>query len=193
MSSLGVPIVANWLTKFLVMKFRTIFAITAICFFAIGCKSKIAMDYNDMIVQKQKGLAADMDATGPNLKNYFASFEYDSIASIGSRMETKIDMIIKEIQNKPAPKAKEGENFKKAALRYFDYMKSIYTSYKNYGLQTTPEGRQIQLQVMSMVVKHEDGMIADMQDAQKIFAKDNGFKIKSAKKNVSLTASPPNQ
>jgi len=181
------------ITKLLVMKFRTFFAIVGICFFAIGCKSEIAMDYNDMIVQRQKGLGADMEATEPGLKNYFASFEYDSIVHVSNKMETKIDSILQEIRKKPAPKVKEGENFKKAALRYFDYMKSIYTSYKNYGLQRTPEGRQIELQVMSMVVNQEDKMIADMQEAQKIFAKDNGFKIPSPKKNVSLTANPPNQ
>ena len=177
------------------MKFKSIFTIAVICLFAIGCKSKIAMDYNNTIAKKQKSLGKSMDEAEPNLKNYFASFEYDSIASVSSRIEAKIDSIIKEIKNVPAPNVKEGENFKKAALTYFDYMKSIYTSYKNYGLQTTPEGRQIQLQIMSLVVSKEDNMIADMQEAQRIFAKDNDFKIQSEKKrqNSSLTASPPNQ
>jgi len=152
----------------------------------MGCKSKIAMNYNDMIVEKQKSLGKNMDQAAPLLKNYFASFEYDSIASVSSRMETKIDTIIREIAKKPVPPVKQGENFKKAALRYFDYMKSIYTSYKNYGLQNSPEGRQIQLQVMTMIINNEEKMIAEMQKAQKIFAKDNGFKIQSSKQNSSL-------
>jgi hypothetical protein len=153
------------------------------------------MDYNDMVVKKQKSLAMSMDEAEPKLKKYFASYEYDSIVGVSSRMEAKIDAIMQEIKNKPAPKVKQGENFKKAALNYFDYMKSIYTSYKNYGSQTTPEGRMFQLQIMSMVTRQEDKMIADMQQAQRIFAKDNGFKIKSSKQKQSgsLTASPPNQ
>jgi len=175
------------------MKFRTFFAVIVICFFAIGCKSKIAMDYNDMIVQKQKSLGTDMDAAEPKLKNYFASFEYDSIVSVSNRMEAKIDSIIQDIKNKPAPKVKQGDNFKKAALNYFDYMKSIYTSYKNYASETTPEGHQIGQKIISMVTNEEDSMIASMQKAQRIFARDNGFKIKSAKQNGSLTANPPNQ
>ena len=168
------------------MKCKTIVSIAIICFLAIGCKSKIAKDYNDMIVERQKSLGKSMDQAAPLLKSYFASYEYDSIASISGRMEIKIDTIIKEIAKKPAPHVREGENFKKAALHYFDYMKSIYTSYKNYGLQNSPEGRQIQLQVMSMIINNEDKMIADMQKAQKIFAKDNGFKIRSSKQNSSL-------
>ena len=177
------------------MKFRTVFTIASICFFAIGCKSKMALDYNDMIVKKQQSLAKSMDATEPQLKNYFANYEYDSIASVSSRMEAKIDSIMRDIQNKPAPKVKQGENFKKAALNYFDYMKTIYTSYKNYGSETTPEGRIVGKEVISRVTSQEDEMIADMQKAQRIFAKDNGFKIKSTnqKQNGSLTASPANQ
>lgn len=152
----------------------------------IGCKSKIAMNYNDMIVEKQKSLGKNMDQAAPLLKNYFATYDYDSIASVSSRMEIKIDTIIKEIARKPAPPVEQGENFKKAALRYFDYMRSIYTSYKNYGLQNSPEGRQIQLQIMTMIIHNEDKVIAEMQNAQKIFAKDNGFKIQHSKQNASL-------
>ena len=168
------------------MKCKTIVAIAVIGSMAAGCKSKLAIDYNDMIVKKQKSLGRGMDAVAPLLKNYFASFQYDSIASVSSRMEAKIDTIIRDIAKKPVPNVKQGDNFKKAALHYFDYMKSIYTSYKNYGLQNSPEGRQIQLQIMSMIIKNEDKMIAEMQKAQQIFARDNGFKIRPSKQNSSV-------
>jgi hypothetical protein len=176
------------------MKFRTVFSIAVVCFFVIACKSKVAMNYNDLIVKKQKVLNASMDKTEPALKNYFASYEYDSIVSLSSRMEASIDSIARSIKNTAAPKVKQGENFKKAALNYFDYMKSVYTGYKNYGLQTTPDGRQIQLEIMSKLTGQEDKAIADMHEAQRIFAKDNGFKIELEKKSQSksLTASPPN-
>ena len=177
------------------MRLKTILPIAIICFFAIACKSKMAIDYNDLIAKKQTELGESIDKVEPNLKNYFASYQYDSIVSVSSRMEAKVDSVMKEIKSKPAPNVKEGENFKKAALHYFEYMKSVYTSYKNYGLQTTPEGRQIQQQIMSMVVSQEDKAIADMQQAQKIFAKDNGFKIKVEKKSQSnsLTANAPDR
>jgi hypothetical protein len=168
------------------MKRKTIVGVAIICFMGMGCKSKIAMNYNDMIVEKQKTLAKNMDHAEPLLKTYFSSYQYDSIASVSASMETKIDTIIKQIAKKPAPTVKQGENFKKAALHYFDYMRSIYTSYKNYGLQNSPEGRQIQLQIMTMIINNEDKMVAEMQKAQKIFAKDNGFKIQASKQNASL-------
>ena len=170
------------------MKFKTFFPVIGICFFATGCKSKIAIEYNNMVVENQKSLGNAMVVAEPQLKNYFASFEYDSIVTVSNRLEVKIDSILQEIKKKPAPKADQGENFKNVALKYFDYMKSIYTSYKNYGLQTTPEGRQIEREDMSMVLSQEDKMIADMQEAQMIFAKDNNFKIRATNQNNSLVA-----
>jgi len=175
------------------MKFRFVFTFSLFCPFLIGCKSRVAMDYNNMIVKNQQELNKSIDITEPSLKNYFASYEYDSIASISARMEAKIDSIIGAIKKTPPAKVQQGENFKRAALNYFGFMKSIYTSYRNYGLQTTPEGRQFQLQVMSTMISQEDKAIADMQKAQRIFAKDNGFRIQSEKKRESnsLTANPP--
>jgi hypothetical protein len=176
------------------MKFKTVFTIASICLFTIGCKSKIAKDYNDMVVKKQKSLAESIAQNEPQLKTYFGNYEYDSIASISGRMEAKIDSIIRYIKGRPAPKARQGENFKKAALNYFDYMKTLYTSYKNYGLQNSPEGRIVGREVIARVTSEEDKMIAQMQEAQVIFAKDNGFKIKPARKpGRSYTASPGNQ
>jgi len=178
----------------MVMKFKTLFTIATICCFAIGCKSKIAKDYNDMIVKKQKSLAGSIDENEPKLRNYFANYEYDSIAAVSGRMETKIDSIIQSIKRKPAPKATQGENFKKAALNYFDYMKTLYTTYKNYGLTTSPEARIVGREIISRVTSQEDKMVADMQQAQRIFAKDNEFKITPAvKQSRSYTANPPNQ
>ncbi len=175
------------------MKFKTLFTIATICFFAIGCKSTIAKDYNDMIVKKQKSLAVSIDQNEPKLRDYFANYEYDSIASVSGRMEAEIDSIIKDITSRPVPKVKQGENFKKASLNYFDYMKTLYTAYKNYGSQTTPEGRIVGREVIARVTPEEDLMIAQLKEAQRIFAKDNGFKIKPAKESRSYTASAPSK
>jgi hypothetical protein len=171
------------------MKRKIIFLMAVVFLFAAGCKSKKAMDYNEMIVKEQKKLAQSMDEEAPELRNYFSNYQYDSIARVSSRMEARINIIINEINKTPVPNVSQGANFKKAALQYFNYMKSIYTAYKNYGMQTSPDGREIEMQVIQKMTSGEDQVIADMQDAQQIFAKNNGFKIKSAKeKSGSLTA-----
>ena len=175
------------------MKWKTIVAIATIGFLAAGCKSKLAKDYNDMIVKEQKKLAQAMDQEAPKLKTHFANYEYDSIVSVGNRMEAKISAIINEVNKKAVPNVSQAANFKKAALQYFNYMKDVYTAYKNYGMQTTPDGREIHMQVVTKMTNGEDRVIADMQKAQQIFAKNNGFKIKPAKQkdSGSFTAQSP--
>ena len=167
-----------------VMKFKLFIVIASLSL--LGCKSDIARKYNDMIVQQQNKLKAGMDEAEPRLKNYFATFEYDSIVSISGRMETKIDSIEQEIKNKPAPKADQGENFKKAVLNYFDYVKSVYANYKNYGMQDNPKGRMYAVQDIAVILKQEDKVFDDMLKAQSIFAKDNNFKIRKVKEENSL-------
>jgi hypothetical protein len=101
------------------MKGKTIVAIAIICFSGIGCKSKVAMNYNDMIVEKQKNLGKNMDQAAPLLKSYFASYQYDSIACVSSKMEIKLDTIIKEIAKKPAPRCKTGRKFQEGSTPLF--------------------------------------------------------------------------
>lgn len=139
-----------------------------------------------MIVQQQNILKKGMDEEEPKLKNYFATFEYDSIVNASARMEARIDGIIQKIQKESAPKVEQGENFKKAALDYFSYFKSVYDSYKNYGSQTEAQGRMYAGQGMTMILSEENKRIADMLEAQKIFAKDNNFKIKESTQNNSV-------
>ncbi len=166
------------------MKFQLFIAIT--CVLLLACKSDVARKYNDMIVQQQNKLKAGMDEAEPKLKNYFASFEYDSIVSISTRMESRIDSIIQKIKTEPAPKAEQGENFKKAVLNYFDYVKSVYANYKNYGLQDNPKGRLYAVQDIAMILKQENKIFDDMLKAQSIFARDNNFKIREVKQENSL-------
>jgi hypothetical protein len=151
-----------------------------------GCKSNVAVKYNDMIVQEQNKVKAGMDETEPRLKNYFATFEYDSIVTLSTRMEAKIDSVIQKVKKEPAPKANQGENFKKAVLNYFDYLKLVYATYKDYGSQTSAEGRMYAGQDVNMLRSKEIKMFTDMLEAQTIFAKDNNFKIRNAAPNNSL-------
>jgi hypothetical protein len=176
------------------MKLKIVFTVAIVGFFMTGCKSKKAINYNEMIVKEQRKLAQSMDEEAPELRNYFANYVYDSIVSVSSRMEARINAIVANINKTPVPDVSQGTNFKKATLQYFNYMKGVYTAYKNYGMQTSPDGREIEMQVIEKMTNGEDQVIADMQKAQQIFAKNNGFKIKPAKeKGGSLTANSPAQ
>ncbi len=92
-------------------------------------------------------------------------------------MEALVQKTIDEIKNIPVPDAKEADGFKKSTLRYFDYMKSLYTTYKNLGLAQTDEDRQEEVTRLQKLVGEKQSAINEMQAAQKKFADANGFRI----------------
>ena len=160
------------------MRFLTIISILSAGCILLSCKSEKAKKYSDRIVKKENALGADIEKETARLRVYFANYEYDSIASISSRMENEITAVITEIQNIPAPKLKEAENFKDETLKYLTYKKNIFTTYKDYGMQTTPQGREMLRENMAMVLSQEKAMNYNLHAAQINFARANHVKIK---------------
>ena len=144
-----------------------------------GCKSKSAFDYSQNFVKKEQSLLPDINSTEANVKRYAALEQYDSIAVAGERMEKLVDAKLKEIKDEAAPDAKEAENFKEAGIRYFSYIKSMYTSYKNFGSAGSPEARATEMQKLQELVNNKAAAIADMQRVQKKYADANGFKLEN--------------
>ena len=147
----------------------------------ISCKSKSAFEYSESIVKIERSLSNDITEAEMKIGDHLRNEQYDSAASISKNMEDLVGTKLKEVEKLDVPKVKEADQFQKAAIRYFAYMKSIYTSYKNYALQTTDEGRESERQKLLAVVGEKEQVIDDMQRAQKKYAEANGFKIDQSK------------
>ena len=160
------------------MKFRILSAAIIICFYVTACKSEKAKKYSDLIVKKENRLETDIAQATRKLQTYFISDETDSIVSLSTRMEDQINAVMQDIKNTKAPKLKEAENFKQETLKYLEFKKNIFTTYKNYGLQTTPEGREMQRMNMVAVQSQENVMNHNLQAAQINFARANHVKVK---------------
>src|SRR5215471_337807 len=148
------------------------------CISFSSCKSEQAKKYSDLIVSKQNAIDSKIEKATSQLSIYFGNYQYDSIVSVSSRMESEITAAKNDIQKTPAPKLKEAENFKQQALNYLDFKKSIFTTYKDYGLQTTPEGREMLRENMVAVLSQEKIYNSNLEAAQINFAKANHVKIK---------------
>ena len=142
-----------------------------------GCKGKAAFNYNQDFVKKESALEPDISSTESKVSEYMAAEQWDSIAVAGEKMEKLICDLVKDIKDKPAPDVTEGQNFKDAGIRYFEFMKSMYTVYKDYGHESTQEGRDSQLQRLKDLAGNKEVDIKHIQDAQQRFAEENGFKI----------------
>ncbi len=142
-----------------------------------GCKSKSAFNYSQEFVKKERSLLPDITSTEAGVKGYLAAQQYDSIAIAGEKMEKLIEEKIKEVKDQPAPDAKEAEDFKEAGIKYFEFMKSMYTGYKDYGHAKTPEARDEEMAKLKNIASEKTTVVETMQLAQKKFADANGFKL----------------
>lgn len=159
---------------------KQFFAVVIVAALLTACGSKkAAFQFSQDIVKKERSLVTDIEKTEDAVERYNAAEQFDSIAIAGEKMETLIDGKLKEIKAMKAPKAKGAEEFKSASIRYFEFMKSLYTGYKNYGKAPTPEERDKVIQDVMKIVNEKDKAIKDMQTAQKKYADDNGFKLEN--------------
>jgi hypothetical protein len=144
-----------------------------------ACKSnsKAARDYNNDIIGKESILEPEITATESNVKKYYEAGEYDNLAAAGEKMESLVQKNIDEIKAMPVPKAKGADSFKAAMIRYFTFIKSLYTTYKEFGLAGTDEKRQEKLQEIQKIVGEKQGILSEMQGEQRKFAEANNFKL----------------
>ncbi len=156
---------------------KKLFPVIIMALSLAACKSKSAFNYSQEFVKKEQSLTNDIRTTEDNVKTFFNNQQFDSIAAAGARMEKLVDAKLAEIKSQPAPDAKEAESFKSACIRYFEFIKSVYTSYKEYGNAATPEQRETILTRIKEIADKRSVEISNVQSAQKKFADANGFKI----------------
>ncbi len=144
-----------------------------------GCSSKkAAFKYNQDIIKYEEELGPHINKTEGAIEKFIINNEFDSIVVAGKGMEEKVEGAIEKVKALKVPDAKEAGNFRTAALEYFAFIKSIYTSYKNYGAAATDEEREeAKIKILTLAGKKEEVLRA-MQKVQKKFAQANGFKLK---------------
>lgn len=143
----------------------------------LSCKSKTAFNYSETIVKMEIELSADIAKADLKVTEYLGAKKTDSAKIMSQQMEFFADTKLKEIQNLEAPKVKEGDSFKKAAVRYFSYIKSIYTSFNRFTMAATDEQKEIERERLSKIIKDKKEATDAMQEAQRKFAAANNFRI----------------
>ena len=159
------------------------FMIKKICFAVlllsglVACKSKTAFDYSQNFVKREQSLQPDIEKTESQVEAFAAKQEFDSIGAAGERMEKLVDAKLKEVKDEPAPDVKLGAEFKAAGIKYFEFIRDLYTSYKEYGYAKTPEERQSRMEKIQSMAGQKDKAIGDIQSVQKRYAEANDLKM----------------
>ncbi|RYD85418.1 MAG: hypothetical protein EOP54_31330 [Sphingobacteriales bacterium] len=145
----------------------------------VSCKGKDAFKYSQDFVKEEQAIAPEMMKTETAIAGFIAKEQFDSVVAVSSRMESRIQESISAFSSKPAPDAKEAENFKAAGIKYLNYIKNVYSVYIEYGKASTDDIRNEALVKMQDLVAKKSTVISDMQSAQKKFANANGFRIEN--------------
>lgn len=145
--------------------------------FLFSCKSKTAYEYSQQIVQIETQLSAAIAIADKKVSKFLQSQQNDSAIMITRQMEELADNKLKEVQRLDAPDVEGGDNFKKAAVRYFSYLKSIYTSFKKFTMATTDEAKEAERRKLVRIVNEKEEATEALQAAQQKFAAANNFRI----------------
>lgn len=145
--------------------------------FLFSCKSKTAYEYSQQIVQIEIQLSAAIAIADKKVSKFLQSQQNDSAIMITRQMEELADDKLKEVQRLDAPDVEGGDNFKKAAVRYFSYLKSIYTSFKKFTMATTDEAKEAERRKLVRIVNDKEEATEALQAAQQKFAAANNFRI----------------
>ena len=150
-------------------------------FFLVGCQSKSAFDYSQRIVQMETEFSSAISVADEKVGDFLDKNQQDSAISITRHMEELADSKLKEIQQLEAPNVEEGENFKKAAVQYFVYLKAVYSSFNKFTMATSEEEKEDERQKLARMVGQKEQITKELQQAQQKFAKANNFKIEKVK------------
>ena len=147
-----------------------------------GLGNNKAFKYNQSLVDKEDALVPDIKKTEAVVADFYTAKKFDSIAIAGKRMEQIIDNKIAEIQNEPAPDVKDAAEFKKAFINYFNYFKSVYTEYKNFGSAASDSDRSVVFARIQTLVAQKPQVLSEIKAIQVKFAKNNRFRVENQPK-----------
>lgn len=158
---------------------RTLFVLLLTGILVTSCNTNSsAYKFSETIVGKEKSLEYEIGHTEQKVKDYISEGHYDSMAIISERMGKLVGDKLNEIKAMDPPNAKYAADFKKDAVDYFAFMKSVYTSYVKYAKAGTEDLRDEEMTHLQEIIGKKGEVVRNMQQSQKRFAEANGFKVK---------------
>jgi hypothetical protein len=143
----------------------------------LSCKSKTALDYSKMIVKMETELSADIAKVDKKVNEYIKAKKTNSAIIMCRQMEALAAQKLKEVQQMNAPKVAEGENFKRAAVRYFTYIRNIYSTFSKFTMAETEKEKATERKKLTKIIGEKNQIAEAMQAAQRRFAAANDFQI----------------
>jgi len=137
------------------------------------------LQFSERIVSAEMELAEPLAKAEQSIRRQADSNSYEAMSRTAEHAEKLVQKKIDEIKKLSASEFKGGNEFKRSALDYFGYVKSIYTTYKNIGNANNEDVRLAHSKQMDTILASQQNMITLMQAAQDKFAVENGFQVEN--------------
>ena len=143
----------------------------------LSCKSKSAFDYSEAIVKLETELSAEIAEADQKLIAYMDGKKPDSAILMSRQMEALAETKLNEVEKMKVPRVEEGENFKKSAIRYFTFIRSIYSTFRKFTVAATNAEKEKERKKLAKIIQDKNEVTKAMQEAQRKFAAANNFVV----------------
>lgn len=133
-------------------------------------------EYSEKIADLEESLAEPLLKAEAEIKVRGDKGDFAGMAQSAKAMEDTVELRIHTLK-KIDPVGKGGEDFKTVSVRYFEYIKSIYTSYKNIAEAKDEEAKKVAADKMAAVINAQPGVLTNLKTAQDKFAAENAFAV----------------
>jgi hypothetical protein len=164
-----------------IMKNISVFLLLFVTVFA-ACRNEkkeelTALAFSERIVTLETSLGQPL-SDGENLmRSYSESNNFPGMTQLAKSLEETVQSKITQIENISVSKMKGGKAFKKSALDYFGFIKSIYTTYGKIGAASSEGARLAAVRELGLLLNARQMVVDRMQQAQQQFALENNFNV----------------
>ncbi|MBO9617683.1 MAG: hypothetical protein J7539_01500 [Niabella sp.] len=157
---------------------RSILFFSLVVLSFVACKSKSTMtakQYSDSVAAMQQSLGEPIRTAENEIKNFGDKANYVGLAGVGGRMESLLQGKIDTLNNINASSFTGGDDFKIVVIRYFEYLKDVYGTYKKIGDAPDQAARLKITDDMYQKLSAQQDVEERMKASQTRFAALNGF------------------
>ena len=162
---------------------KILFPFALLFIFMQSCQSpgqKKALDYNNKIANISKVNQDKWKEVGEEISAAKESHEFSKLTTLTNNLIDFLDKKIAEVNAMENPLG--SEELKNATIKFLRFEKSTADEalipYTKMNKETSSEEFQSATQALLEAAKNEEPYLLKLQDAQRAFAKKNGFEIK---------------
>lgn len=145
----------------------------------LSCKSETKeqpaitpQQFNETLVNIEETMAEPILKTEAEIKVRGDRGDNAALIQSATAMEDTVDAKIAAVKELPAI-GKGAEDLKTATERYFEYIKSIYTTYREAGEAKTDEEKKAAAEKMNKIISAQPEVMATLKAVQDKYVADN--------------------